>query len=94
MAFVCPGKSRCLGISVVERVCGGILVVESPKYPHIYPISRQFLESRNSRCLNPRSNVVESILSGILTKVAIKRQVTRIVARSSSLNITTKLARE
>jgi len=26
-----------LGISVVERIYGGILVVEPPKYPHIFP---------------------------------------------------------
>ena len=35
-----------LGISVVERAYGGILVVEPPKYPHIFPWPRQFSESQ------------------------------------------------
>jgi hypothetical protein len=26
-----------LGMSVVERIYGGILVVPPPKYPHIFP---------------------------------------------------------
>jgi len=35
-----------LGISVIESVYGGILVVPPPKYPHIFPLPRQFPESQ------------------------------------------------
>jgi hypothetical protein len=45
-----------LGTAVKDRVYGGVLVVESPKHPHIFPLTRQFPESHYLS--NDNSNIL------------------------------------